>query len=268
MIRSVTIIGAGNVAVHLGRAIRKLEQMNVKLYTRKQDFSSYDDDIRPLLSNDEAVFSQKSDLFIIAVNDDSIADVAAKIRDYGQMVVHTSGSTAMEVLKSFRNHGVFYPLQTFSANRQLDFSEVPVFLEVSGGETEKELGSFAARLSTKVSFLNSIERMKLHVSAVFVSNFVNHMFVQAKEITDRQGVDFRLLLPLINETIDKLQVLSPQVAQTGPAIRNDRLTMAKHLHALGSDEMKHEIYHLISKSIYQKSREEQAGDNSAEDIEE
>ncbi|MFW6019780.1 MAG: Rossmann-like and DUF2520 domain-containing protein [Bacteroidales bacterium] len=257
MIRSVNIIGAGNVGLHIGRKLSKISQISLQVYTRRVDFSGFPEDMRSFLTNDKGIFSDKNDLTIIAVNDDNIPAVANLIKDQGQLVVHTSGSTAMEVLDMFQHYGVLYPLQTFSMNRDVNWAEVPLFLECSDLSIQKTMISFATLISPNYRFISSNERMKLHISAVFASNFVNHMFVQAKDLAKQQNIDFADFLPLIRETINKIFELTPLQAQTGPALRNDKTTLQKHLKALEYDKVKQKLYEILSKSIYNRGKNEE-----------
>ncbi|MCF8218816.1 MAG: DUF2520 domain-containing protein [Bacteroidales bacterium] len=257
MIRSVNIIGAGNVGLHIGRKVSEKDQVSLRIYTRREDFSYFPEDMRSFLTNDTSLFSAKNDLTIIAVNDDNISLVAEKIKDHGQIVVHTSGSTPMAVLDRFQYYGVLYPLQTFSMHRHVKWSEVPLFLEYSEPSIKEKLINIAVMLSPNYRFISSDERLKVHVSAVFASNFVNHMFVQVKDLADQQNIDFADFLPLIRETIDKIFELTPLQAQTGPALRNDKTTLQKHLKALEYDKAKQKLYEILSKSIYNRGKDEE-----------
>ena len=257
MIRSVNIFGSGNVGLHIGRQLSKVNQISLQIFTRKDDFSCFPKDMHSFLTNDEAIFHANTDLTIIAVNDDNIPFVAEKIKDNGQIIVHTSGSTSMEVLNDFKYYGVLYPLQTFSIHRTINWNEVPVFLECSDEDIKETMINFAALLSPNYQFKSSEERLKIHISAVFVSNFVNHMFVQAKDLAEQQKIDFADYLPLIRETIDKISDLTPIQAQTGPALRNDKATLQKHLKALEYDKTKQELYNILSESIYNRGKNEE-----------
>lgn len=254
MIQSVTIIGAGNIAVHLLKRLKSAGLDQLVAYSRSDDFSGVPENIKPLLTNDPQIFHKRTDLFIIAVKDDSIAEVAGKVKDHGQIVVHTSGSTSIKALERFSNYGVIYPLQTFSKDRALSWDQIPVFIEASDGNTKQEISTFANKLTSSIHYKNSEERRKLHISAVFVSNFVNHMFVQGKELADHQGVDFSLFMPLIHETVNKSFAMDPLKAQTGPALRNDKVTLKKHLEALKKDPDKFQLYELISEAIFRKGK--------------
>ncbi|MFW6224598.1 MAG: Rossmann-like and DUF2520 domain-containing protein [Bacteroidota bacterium] len=253
MIRSVIIIGAGNVGLHLGRAVSGLGLSSLKVFARRIK-SGYDKSVLKFLTSDPVVFSEKADLVILAVNDDSISAVCSQLEDRGQIVVHTSGSTPMNVLAKFSRHGVLYPLQTFSASGKLDYRTVPFFTEANGPGVLQELKKFASLISGSVTEAGTDKRLKLHISAVFVSNFVNHMYSVAEEICREEDIDFNVLMPLIKETVSKIAIMHPKQAQTGPAVRNDRTTISKHLEALKSDLQKQELYRLLSESIHQKNQ--------------
>ncbi len=253
MIRSVIIIGAGNVGLHLGKAVSVLKLSSLRIYTHKA-VSGFNEDIRMFLTNDQSVFSEKADLVILAVNDDSISAVSSRLEDQGQIVVHTSGSTHLDILSGFSRYGVLYPLQTFSAGREINYNSIPFFTEANKADVLQELNDFAGLISSSVNEAGSEKRLKMHISAVFASNFVNHMFSQAEEICREEGIDFNVLMPLIKETVDKASEMAPDKAQTGPAARNDRNTISKHLEALKSDQQKQELYRLMSEYIQKKNQ--------------
>jgi len=190
----------------------------------------------------------KADLYVIAVFDDAIAKVSAQLPFENRLVVHTSGSVSLDALDKKNRKGSFYPLQTFSKKAEVDFSQIPIFLE-SENETDFELLEKVAEvISNKVYKINSEQRKALHVSAVFVNNFVNHLYQIGNEICVENKVPFEVLKPLILETANKVMRLSPKEAQTGPAIRNDKQTIASHLDFL-LDENQKNIYKTLTQSI-------------------
>lgn len=219
----ITIIGHGNVGTHLSRRAAEVgHQVNV--WTRSQGGEI-----------------PTANLFIICVKDDAIAEVAAKL-PHDVVMAHTSGSTSIDVLPQKRR-GVLYPMQTFSKNKPLEWSEVPLFIE---GDTLIE--EFARSLNAKsVQYLSSKDRMKLHIAAVFACNFANHCYVQAAKLMESAGLDWRLLLPLIDETANKVHQLTPEAAQTGPAVRNDVNILTRHEEALPEDMRK--LYSMLTRSI-------------------
>ncbi len=164
------------------------------------------------------------------------------------MVVHTSGSVNIEALNDRNRKGVFYPLQTFSKSKEVDFNIIPICLEAQNQSDYKTLETVAKSISEVIYQVNSEQRRGLHVASVFVSNFVNHLYQMGNEICTENNLSFDILKPLIQETANKILTLSPQEAQTGPAKRNDTQTINSHLSFL-TDENQKEIYKLLTKSI-------------------
>jgi len=163
-------------------------------------------------------------------------------------VVHTSGTSELSVLDSKNKKGVFYPLQTFSKDKEIDFSSIPMCLEAENEEDFKTLENVAQTLSQKVFAISSEQRKSLHVAAVFVCNFVNHMYTIGNQICEENKVPFEVLQPLILETANKITDLKPETAQTGPALRNDTKTINKHLEFLQESNYQ-ELYKLLTQSI-------------------
>ncbi|TDP57591.1 Rossmann-like and DUF2520 domain-containing protein [Flavobacterium dankookense] len=246
MIR-VVVIGAGNVAQHLILAFQKTKEVQLiqVLARNKMELSCLLDS--NLITSD---FNQlkEADLYIIAVSDNAIHDVSSQILFDNKLVVHTSGSTDMSVIHSKNRKGVFYPLQTFSKTKSLDFSRIPIALESENTSDYKLLEKVAKAISNEVYQINSEQRKALHVAAVFVCNFTNHLYQIGETICEENKLPFELLKPLILETADKIQTLSPNEAQTGPAKRNDTTTINAHLNFL-KDENQINIYKTLTKSI-------------------
>jgi hypothetical protein len=188
-----------------------------------------------------------ADVCIITVKDEAITEVSEKIPLENQLVVHTSGNTSIEAIDSKNRRGVFYPLQTMNKQTIVDFEKVPFCLEAENTNDFYLLQRLASLLSTKTYALNSYQRRVLHLAAVFMNNFSNHLVYISEQICKENEVPFEILQPLLNETFAKLQNTSAFDAQTGPARRNDSLTISNHL-AMLSDNYK-EIYDIITKSI-------------------
>ncbi|MGG7034184.1 MAG: Rossmann-like and DUF2520 domain-containing protein [Flavobacterium sp.] len=249
----VSIIGSGNVAQHLIKAFLKTTEVElIQVYSRKSESVSH-------LVNPEKITQnlsdlRESDIYILAISDDAIADVSAQLPFSNRLVVHTSGSVAMNALDDKNRKGVFYPLQTFSKNKEIDFSVIPINLESQNSEDYTLLEKLAHQLSEKVFPVNSEQRKALHVSAVFVCNFVNHLYQIGNEICDEHQLPFEILLPLIQETAQKVKELSPENAQTGPAKRSDLKTIESHLSFL-NDENQKNIYQILTKSIQSHVKE-------------
>jgi predicted short-subunit dehydrogenase-like oxidoreductase (DUF2520 family) len=243
----VSIIGSGNVAHHLIQAFS--DESEIKLV---QVFSRKPQAVAGILSSDKIISDYNQlvpvDVIIIAVSDDAISDVSNQITLQNQLVVHTSGSVNMEALNNKNRKGVFYPLQTFSKSKAVDFKIIPVCLEAQNDTDYKILETVAKSISEVIYKVNSEQRKALHVGAVFVSNFVNHLYQMGNEICVENHLSFDILKPLIQEVADKILTLSPKEAQTGPANRNDTQTINAHLSFLTNENQK-EIYKLLTKSI-------------------
>lgn len=243
----VTIIGSGNVAHHLINAFS--HESEIKLV---QVFSRKPEAIAGIISSDKIISDynqlESVDVIIIAVSDDAISDVSNQITLQNQLVVHTSGSVNMEALNDKNRKGVFYPLQTFSKSKAVDFKIIPVCLEAQNDRDYETLEAVAKSISEVIYKVNSEQRKALHVAAVFVSNFVNHLYQMGNEICAENHLSFDILKPLIQEVADKIITLTPKEAQTGPAKRNDSQTINAHLSFL-TDENQKEIYKLLTKSI-------------------
>ncbi len=246
MIR-ITIIGSGNVAQHLIKAFTKSELVEiVQVYARKKEALSSLIEFDKITSDFEEL--QESDLYIIAVSDKAIADVSKQLPFQNRIVVHTSGAASLDVLDTKNRKGVFYPLQTFSKNKEIDFSIIPLCLEAENTFDFRVLETVAKSISNAVFAINSDQRKALHVAAVFVNNFTNHLYHIGQEICEEHQVPFEILRPLIQETAEKINTLNPGDAQTGPAKRNDLVTIDAHLAYLTSENQKN-IYKLITQSI-------------------
>ncbi|MFH6991455.1 Rossmann-like and DUF2520 domain-containing protein [Flavobacterium sp. FlaQc-48] len=246
MIR-ITLIGSGNVAQHLIKAFTKSELVEiVQVYSRKKE------NLASLLDYDKIVNDfqelKEADLYIIAVSDKAISEVSRQLPFQNRIVVHTSGAASLDVLDSKNRKGVFYPLQTFSKKKDLDFSTIPMCLEAENTFDFRVLEALAKSISNAVFPINSDKRKALHVAAVFVNNFTNHLYQIGQEICEEHQVPFEVLKPLIRETAEKINTLSPVDAQTGPAKRHDSNTIESHLDYLTRENQKN-IYKLLTQSI-------------------
>ena len=246
MIR-IVILGTGNVAKHLYKAFKAQDSLEVvQVYGRNPETLKYFETYTKTTS--ELSNIMLADVYMLAGSDDAIGLLSKQLSLTQGVLVHTSGSVAMNLLPKSMDRGVFYPLQTFSENRVLDFKEIPICIEASDDAGLRLLKQLASTLSETVVPLNSKQRRTLHLAAVFANNFTNHMYHLSHEFCDQKDVPFKLLLPLIKETAGKLEGLSPYDAQTGPARRNDMGTLKKHLSQLKSENHK-KIYSALSKSI-------------------
>lgn len=225
---SIVIVGSGNVAAHLYNAFFKASGFIVTQI------------------NSRALEEiQKADITIIAVSDDAIAEVSSKIEN--DFVVHTSGSVGINTLKNKNRKGVFYMLQTFSKDKTVDFSKVPFCLEAENKQDYELLKKLASAIGKKIYSISSEQRKTLHVAAVFVNNFTNHLYKIGNDICKKNNISFDILKPLIQETALKIEQLPPEKAQTGPAIRKDEKTIKNHLNLLDKNQQK--IYKILTKSI-------------------
>lgn len=244
---SVIILGAGNVATHLFNAFDKADQVNVKQWFNKT-IKSIQPYKNKVAITDDLSQLEEADVYIIAVSDDAVAKLSTKLPFENRLVVHTSGSVNVHDLDKKNRRGVFYPLQTFSKAAALDFANVPICLEVLNKTDLKTLKTLAKAIGSSTHKVNTDQRKALHLAAVFVNNFTNQLYRVAHEITEAEGVEFDILKPLLVETAKKVQDISPYMAQTGPAKRNDKKTIKNHLQLLKSEHHK-AVYELLTTSI-------------------
>ena len=243
----VSIIGSGNIAHHLIIAFANTKNIELcQVYARNPKTISHLLNLNKIVSDFNVL--QKPDLFIIAVSDNSIIEVSSKIPFNNCLVAHTSGSININDLNSKNRKAVFYPLQTFSKNKTVNFKEIPICLEAQNLDDYSILECVAQSISNNVQKINSQQRKALHVAAVFVNNYVNHLYQIGNDICKENNVDFDILKPLIRETANKILLLSPNEAQTGPAKRKDSQTINNHLSFL-KNENQIGIYKLLTKSI-------------------
>lgn len=244
---SVVLLGAGNVATHLYKAFIKSKDVSVsQWYNRNlEPIQTYKNEVEVI---DDINKLKKADVYIIAVSDDAISNLSSQLPFENRLVVHTSGSVGIYELDKKNERGVFYPLQTFSKDAEVDFKQVPICIEVIKKNNLKTLKSLSEALGSESHKVNTEQRKALHLAAVFVNNFTNQLYRIAHEITESKGVEFNILKPLILETAKKVQDLSPYMAQTGPAKRNDKKTIRKHLKLLENQHHK-DIYELLTTSI-------------------
>ena len=242
---TAVLLGGGNVAHHLAEAFLASKDIILKqLYARNAtSVAKFQQDVS---ITDDLNLLEEADVYIIAISDDAIGDLSHQL--FGnKLVVHTSGSVSMDSLENEGRKGIFYPLQSFSKTKPVDFSEIPICIEAENSKDLELLEKLAYYISPKVYKISSDQRSKLHVAAVFVNNFTNHMYKIGNDICKQYDVPFEVLLPLIKETAAKIEEVSPNEAQTGPAKRNDQETIQRHLNLL--DTKQQEIYQLITKSI-------------------
>lgn len=244
---SVVILGAGNVATHLFKAFNKTNDVSVvQWYNRSLDkLKPYSKKVNTTDNLEELI---DADLYLLTVSDDGIAELSSKLPFENKLVAHTSGSVGVYELDKKHKRAVLYPLQTFSKAAQIDFANVPICIETIDKKSYPLLKKVAVSLGSPTKRVNSDQRRTLHLAAVYVNNFTNQLYRIAHEITESEGAEFDMLKPLILETAKKVQDMSPYMAQTGPAKRNDKKTINAHLKLLEKQEHK-DIYKLLTKSI-------------------
>ena len=239
------IIGSGNVAYHLAKAFK---QNNIPL---SQIFGRNQNELQKISSELNIPYStqdlEDADLYIISVNDQSIEEVSGIISKKNCLVAHTSGSLPKEILAGEYRKSSFYPLQTFSKSKSLDYRKIPFFIETENIEDQQLLTELASKISANVMESTHEKRKYIHLTEVFACNFVNHLFARAKEISDSQDIPFDYFLPLIDETIQKIHEIDPKSAQTGPAVRNDQRVLQLHEQLLKEESLT--IYRTINNSI-------------------
>lgn len=238
MRKRINIIGRGNVAFHLKKAFEgKIEVAEVNPHTLEG-------------------LNPKADFTIISVTDSAIPAILEQLPALKGVVAHTSGSTPISVFENSlqQKYGVFYPLQTFSKSKELDYSAIPFYIEASDKNSEEELFRYASMVSENVRYADSIQRKKLHIAAVFSCNFVNHLWSLSDSFLKEAGLSFKDLIPVISEAIDKIKVISPADAQTGPAARGDIEMIESHIRELADKDNLKEIYSLLSQSILESQK--------------
>ena len=247
----ITIIGSGNVATHLAAAFKNAGHRIAQVYSRNMHNASllaYHVGAEPIDRPED--IGPDTDIYILAIKDDAIASFIPILSTHNKLIVHTSGAVDMqEILKVTPNAGVFYPLQTFSKTKEVNFREVPLCIEGADEAIGKTLEGLARDISNNVYRVSSAQRKVLHLAAVFACNFTNHLYGIGQQLLAGSDMSFDMLRPLIAETADKIKEHQPADVQTGPAIRNDELTMQAHLQMLdGKDELQ-QIYLLLSQDI-------------------
>lgn len=231
----VVLIGRGRLATNLEHALQQAEHEVVSINSRTLE-----------------ALPMEADVFVVAVNDAALTDViraATKGRE-GQLFVHTAGSMPMDLFAGLTAHyGVFYPMQTFSKERLVDFNEISVFLETNDAASMERLKKLAATLTPHVYELDSEGRKHLHLAAVFACNFVNHCYALSAEVLAASGLPFSVMLPLVDETAQKVHELAPKDAQTGPAVRGDQNVMQMQATMLDGNPALQHIYEALSNDI-------------------
>ncbi len=246
MMMDIVILGTGNLAHHLFDAFMTAKEVSIiQVVGRSQQGLEYFKRYVDVTCDYNAI--TEADIYIIAVKDDSIGQVSQHLSSLQGLVVHTSGAKDMDAIVSY-DKGVFYPLQTFTQGRPVDFKEIPICVEAENQESLKQLKKLASTISQHVQEINSDQRKKLHLAAVFANNFTNYLYGVGENLCVSEGLSFDMLKPLIRETAEKVQSLTPFLAQTGPAKRGDQKSMQAHLDLLTKEDHK-KLYIQLSESI-------------------
>jgi len=256
-IQSISFVGSGNVATHLAHAFQSADRHIHEVYSPHHSHAlDFARKFNCVSRKSIQQLSSDVDLMLLCVPDSQISEVSELILPGRAIVAHTSGIEPLASLSDkIRQTGVFYPLQTFSKDRKVDFRVVPLCIEGKQASTFELLTQLAYKLSNKVVAISSPERAMLHLTAVMVNNFSNKLYGMAHEILERNQLDFNLLLPLIQETAHKMEEMSPEEAQTGPARRNDENTISRHREMLKEFPQYQQLYQLITDEIIKKTHE-------------
>lgn len=241
----IVLLGSGNVATHLKNTLFQIKDVTIKQWYSRSFMDDFSMEGIPITASLSTI--KKADLYLLAVSDDAIPEVSAQLPQ-GAFAVHTAGSVPLSSLENKGTKGVFYPLQTFSKNRPVNFSEIPICLEADSSEGMLCLQELGKLFNAPIHLLDSPKRLAFHVAAVFANNFTNHLYKVASDICLQKNISFELLHPLILETAHKIKVLSPMEAQTGPAKRNDKKSLTKHLDAL-ENKAQQNLYSILTKAI-------------------
>lgn len=247
------LIGAGNVATHLGLAIKSAGMDVVQVWSRTlASASQLGEKLGCGFTTDIDDVVPDADLFIISVTDDALSGVVQALcpSRRNAVFVHTAGSMPMECFCGYADsYGVLYPMQTFSKAKEIEFRKVPVFVEASSNDVMHKIEAFAEKLSDTIYRLDGEGRKWLHLAAVFACNFSNYCCSVAYDILQKRGIPFSVMMPLVAETAGKLSVLTPHEAQTGPAARGDVRLVEEQEKLLACDESLAQIYRLMSQGI-------------------
>jgi predicted short-subunit dehydrogenase-like oxidoreductase (DUF2520 family) len=246
----IVIIGSGNVAAVLGRLCKQGGHKIVQVISRNALHAKLlADELNCECADYSGEMNKDAQLYLVAVADTALSELNNNFKLGNKLILHTAGSVSKDVLKNVSvNYGVLYPLQ--SLRKEMEYTNnIPLLIDGNTEETITLIEDFARTISTNVSKANDEQRLKLHVAAVVVSNFTNHLYALAEDFCKKEKVDFTLLAPLIKETAERIQHASPTAVQTGPAVRNDIFTIEKHLRILSDHPALKYIYIKLTDSI-------------------
>ncbi|BBA30321.1 hypothetical protein PMEL_200849 [Prevotella melaninogenica] len=249
----VTLIGAGNLATQLGKSLKKTGVTISQVYSRTEESArTLGELLEAEWLTDIKALRDEADVYIFSVKDSALSELITEVcKGRGdKLFLHTAGSMPMSCFEGKALHyGVFYPMQTFSKAKDVCFENIPVFIEGDSAETAEVIRSLANKLSQRVIRLSSADRKYLHLAAVWACNFTNYCYTVASDILSEHGIPFDVMLPLINETTEKIQNISPKEAQTGPAVRGDKNVMSQQLELMSDRTDLQELYKMLSKGI-------------------
>lgn len=246
---SIFIIGNGRMATHLIQAFQETDVEIAGFYARNSNHAEYiSAEYKIPFYSDLSSIPKDCDVYFLAVSDTAISQLSEQLKVQG-LVVHCSGMAPIHSIKNQTHSGVFWPIQSFNIKRTLEYAKIPICIEANSEENLRILEALADRISKKVMLITEAQRQYLHLSAVFVNNFTNHLFILAQDILHAQGLTFDLLLPLIQETIERVKEVDPRLVQTGPASRNDSTTLVQHEKLLEEQVQLLDVYKMMSKSI-------------------
>lgn len=247
---NIVFIGAGNLATNLSLTLKNAGYSILQVYSRTEKSAK---ELAQKINCDYTVDInnlKKADIYFIAVRDNVINQLLNKYNFADKFIVHTAGSISIDIFKNITdNYGVFYPIQTFSKYRKVDFKNIPICIEANNLKSLQLLQTIAADISGDVRLINSEQRKIIHLAAVIACNFVNHLYSISADILNKGNIPFDIIKPLIIETANKIIDNDPHNVQTGPAVRNDTQIIEKHLRMLDDDNLKN-IYRLISDDIF------------------
>jgi predicted short-subunit dehydrogenase-like oxidoreductase (DUF2520 family) len=253
MDKKLAIIGAGNLATRVSLELHNEGIEIIQVYSRTVTSALT---LAKLIGCNYVTKPDKitaeADIYLISVSDMAFNDLLGEVNFNNKLVAHTAGSIPMEELGKYsQNYGVFYPLQTFSKYRDVNFSRIPFCIEGNTPENINTLVELANVISNDVRVITSEQRKQLHLAAVFACNFVNHMYAIAGEIVQQKDLPFDILRPLIAETASKIKNMTPRAAQTGPAVRNDKNIINEHLSMLNQNPKLKKLYTALSDNIFE-----------------
>jgi predicted short-subunit dehydrogenase-like oxidoreductase (DUF2520 family) len=250
---NIVIIGSGNVAWNLGKLLKQRGHTIAQvLSTNAATASQLAYELDTESTNYWTMLRPGADLYLIAVKDDALPDVCGRLRAGKALVVHTSGAVPMSVLQPCsENYGLLYPLQSLKHGVST-LPEIPFMVDGCNPAVRNTLFNLAQTLGPQVTLASDAQRIEMHIAAVFVNNFTNHLYTLAEGWCRQNGLDFKQLYPLILETAQRIKDTSPAQLQTGPAARNDKETIASHVALLKAHPQLLAVYEVMTESIRSK----------------